>query len=347
MNQKTWPNSADTSHYTALSFYHKTRIDKPQNNRPHKRVSSTRRWVWVPKISPEAESRPSDPKRDFSMLPNDIIVRIAGGFNHPTLEAASLVCRAWCDALRPLSQAMRFLAWGKKYKHGRGGVEVDHERALDYFLRGVARGSTLAMVDAGLLYWDMGKKEEGMKFYRRAAELGHPAGQCNLGLSYLQIESPDLKEATKWLYKAANSGYVRAQYQLALCLQHGRGLKRDLCEAAKWCIKAAEGGYVRAMYNTSLCYQCGDGVAQSYQQSKSWMKRAADRGHSKAQFEHALGLFAEGKLKAAAVYLELAARAGETAAGHVRTALFEQMSPTSQERTIQLADNWRPLPAVH
>lgn len=81
---------------------------------------------------------------------------------------------------------MRFLAWGKKYKHGRGGVEVDHERALDYFLRGVARGSTLAMVDAGLLYWDMGKKEEGMKFYRRAAELGHPAGQCNLGLSYLQ-----------------------------------------------------------------------------------------------------------------------------------------------------------------
>lgn len=281
------------------------------------------------------------------MLPNDVMVKIAGSFNQPTLQAASLVCRAWSDALRPLCQAMFFLARGKKFKHGRGGFEVNYEEALKNFLKGVARGSTLAMVDAGLLYWEMGKKEEGMNLYRRAAELGHPAGQCNLGLSYLQVEPPDPKEGVKWMYKSANSGFVRAQYQLALCLQHGRGIKRDACEAAKWYIKASEGGYVRAMYNTSLCYQIGDGVAQSHQQSKRWMKRAADRGHSKAQFEHALGLFAEGKMMAAAVYLELATRAGETAAGHVRTALFEQMSPASQERTIQLADNWHALPALH
>lgn len=120
------------------------------------------------------------------MLPNDIMIRIAGSFNQPTLQAASLVCHAWRDALRPLSQAMFFLARGKKFKHGRGGSPVDYEKALEAFLNGAARGSTLAMVDAGLLYWDMGNKEEGMKLYRRAAELGHPAGQCNLGLSYLQ-----------------------------------------------------------------------------------------------------------------------------------------------------------------
>lgn len=52
-------------------------------------------------------------------------------------------------------------------------------------------------------------------------------------------------------------------------------------------------------------------------------------------------------MMAAAVYLELATRAGETAAGHVRTALFEQMSPASQERTIQIANNWHALPALH
>lgn len=46
----------------------------------------------------------------------------------------------------------------------------------------------------------------------------------NLGLSYLQAEPPNPKETVKWLYKAAVSGYVRAQYQLALCLQHGRGI---------------------------------------------------------------------------------------------------------------------------
>lgn len=42
---------------------------------------------------------------------------------------------------------------------------------------------------------------------------------------------PDIEEAIKWLYKASIAGYVRAQYQLALCLHKGRGPSRDLKEA--------------------------------------------------------------------------------------------------------------------
>lgn len=81
---------------------------------------------------------------------------------------------------------MLFLRWGKKFKHGGGGVKPNLAKALDSFLKGAARGSTLAMVDAGLVYWEMGKKEEGIALYLKAAELGDAAGQCNLGLSYLQ-----------------------------------------------------------------------------------------------------------------------------------------------------------------
>lgn len=100
--------------------------------------------------------------------------------------AASLVCRAWRDALRPLREAMVFLKWGKRFKHGRGGVKANLGKALDSFLKAAARGSTLAMVDAGLIYWEMGKREEGIVWYRRAAELGDPAGQCNLAITCLQ-----------------------------------------------------------------------------------------------------------------------------------------------------------------
>ncbi|GJZ26755.1 F-box protein [Tanacetum coccineum] len=66
--------------------------------------------------------------------------------------------------------------------------QVNVEKAMDSFLKGAARGSTLAMVDAGLVYWEIGKKDEGVRMYKRAAELGDPAGQCNLGISYLQGE---------------------------------------------------------------------------------------------------------------------------------------------------------------
>lgn len=38
-------------------------------------------------------------------------------------------------------------------------------------------------------------------------------------------------EAVKWLLQSASAGHVRAQYQLALCLHHGRGIKRNLLEA--------------------------------------------------------------------------------------------------------------------
>lgn len=75
------------------------------------------------------------------------------------------------------------------------------------------------------------------------------------------------------------------------------------------------------------------------------MKRAADRGHSKAQFEHGLSLFSEGNMKKAVVYLELATRAGETAADRVKYVIFQQMSTSCRDRAMLLADNWRPLPS--
>ena len=60
------------------------------------------------------------------------------------------------------------------------------DKALDSFLKGVARGSTLAMVDAGLVYWETGKKGKAVALYKRATVLGDLAGQFNLGISYLQ-----------------------------------------------------------------------------------------------------------------------------------------------------------------
>lgn len=81
---------------------------------------------------------------------------------------------------------MLFLRWGKRFKHGRGGVRRNPAKALDSFLKGAARGSALAMVDAGLIFWEMGKKDRATELYRRAAVLGDPVGQYNLGISYLQ-----------------------------------------------------------------------------------------------------------------------------------------------------------------
>ncbi|KAK4784904.1 hypothetical protein SAY86_001593 [Trapa natans] len=283
-------------------------------------------------------------RRDFAALPHDLLQKIASSFSLTNLQSASLVCRSWRDALRPLKEGMLFLRQGKRFKHGRGGVRQNTAKALDSFLKGAACGSSLAMVDAGLIYWEMGEKDKAIELYRRAAALGNPAGQCNLGISYLQAEPPQHEEAVHWLDLASKAGHTRAQYQLALCLHQGSGVDRNLSKAAKWYLKAAEGGYTRAMYNVALCYSFGEGFAHNQRQSRNWMKRAADHGHSKAQFEHGLRLFSEGEMMKAVVYLELATRAGETAASHVKNVILQQLSSASRDRVMFLVDNWRALP---
>ncbi|KAL3031579.1 hypothetical protein AAZX31_02G036400 [Glycine max] len=272
MKHPTWPRTS-SSPFSSLPFSNRSEF------------FTTRLCARPPLPSPPGAG-------DFSALPYDVLAKIAASFDDPNLRAASLVCRAWCEALRPLREAMALLLWGKRFKHGHRGVGPNPDRALDSFIKAAARGSALAMVDAGLIYWERGEKPKAMEFYHKAAELGNPSAQCNLGLSYLQAEPPNTELAVKWLHKASVCGNVRAQYQLALCLHRGGGrVRSNLKEAAKWYMKAAEGGYVRAMYNISLCFSFGEGLTRNHQLARKWMKRAADRGHSKAQFEHGLALF--------------------------------------------------------
>ncbi|XP_010427839.1 PREDICTED: F-box protein At1g70590 [Camelina sativa] len=344
MKQRTWPCRSEASRFTSLSFL------KPQDKDKRTRFSPINRATTKSSTSTSTSSRSSSSSSnefgDFSMLPFDILMKIAAPFSLPNLQAASSVCKSWRDALKPLRESMLFLRWGKKFKHGRGGVRANLDKALDSFLKGAALGSTLAMVDAGLVYWETGDKDKAVSLYRRAAELGDAVGQCNLGISYLQVEPTNPKEAIKWLRQSAENGYVRAQYQLALCLHQGRVVQPNMVEASKWYLKAAEGGYVRAMYNISRCYLVGEGLHQNRKLGSKWMKRAADHGHSKAQFEHGLTLFSEGAMLKAVLYLELAERGGETAAGHVKEVIHQQLSATSRHHAIQQANNWRALPAT-
>ncbi|KAJ1394529.1 Tetratricopeptide-like helical domain superfamily [Sesbania bispinosa] len=334
MKHRTWPRSSFSSPFPNLAA---SEFSAAYSGR------SVRLRSRPPPSTGSSSSAGGD--GDFSALPYDVLAKVAASFDQPNLQAASLVCRSWSEALRPLREAMALLMWGKRFKHGRKGVRPNTEKALDSFMKAAARGSTLAMVDAGLIYWEKGEKHKALDLYLKAAELGNRSAQCNLGISYLQAEPPNTEQALKWLYKASIGGNVRAQYQLALCLHRGGGISSNIKEAAKWYMKAAEGGYVRAMYNISLCYSFGDGLTRSHKLARKWMKRAADCGHSKAQFEHGLALFSEGDTMKALVYLELATRAGEQGAAHVKNAVIHRLSATSRDHAMHLANSWRALPS--
>lgn len=65
-------------------------------------------------------------------------------------------------------------------------------------------------------------------------------------------EPPKPREAVKWLFQASIAGYVRAQYQLGLCLHHGRGMDHNLPEAV--CISLCI--FLLPIYELAFC--CGE-----------------------------------------------------------------------------------------
>jgi len=72
----------------------------------------------------------------------------------------------------------------------------------------------------------------------------------------------DLKEAVRWVRKAAEQGYVNGQVWLGVMYQHGEGVTRDYKEAVKWYRKAAMQGLAGAQWWLGTMYGDGEGVVQ-------------------------------------------------------------------------------------
>jgi Sel1 repeat len=128
--------------------------------------------------------------------------------------------------------------------------------------------------------------EEGIKWYKKAAESGYPKSQSNLGNCYLAGRGikKDTVEAVKWLEKAASQGYPKAQYNLAHLYETGCGvLKQDSKKAGEWYLKASENGNSDAMNNLAGMYMRGEGVEQNLKEAVRWSEIGAKKGNELAQ----------------------------------------------------------------
>ena len=85
---------------------------------------------------------------------------------------------------------------------------------------------------------------EALKWYRRAAERGHPRAQWRLGYAYREGEGVEQNdsEAVRWYRTAAQAGDPGAQYDLARMCEDGRGTRENASEALRLFRAAAEQG---------------------------------------------------------------------------------------------------------
>ena len=105
--------------------------------------------------------------------------------------------------------------------------------------------------------------------------------------------------AYAWYAKSADQGYAKAQYNLALLLEHGRGTAPDSQSARGWFMQAAVGGNADAVdrllryaeegdlesqAQVGRMYYLGHGLPRDLREAFGWTRKAAEQGHVAAAF---------------------------------------------------------------
>ena len=86
----------------------------------------------------------------------------------------------------------------------------------------------------------------------------------------------------RWYRLAAEQGHPEAQFRIAAMYHSGRGVPKDYDEAARWVRLAAEQGHVVAQYGLGDMYDQGQGVAEDAVNAYAWLSIAAARSESDA-----------------------------------------------------------------
>lgn len=194
------------------------------------------------------------------------------------------------------------------------------------------------------------KNEElAMKFFRLAAQQGHPNSQYRVGLFFHDAErsgsssscsisssissgstssssssssSSNYETAFRFLRLAADQGEPNAQYWLGRCYAtSGYGVEIDFNESFKFCKLAADQHHELAQLHVARLYSSGEGLARSDMLASKYFRLAAEH-HGVSQFFCGEYFFQKGQYEEAIKYLKLAAVQGHHTAYTARAQFY-------------------------
>jgi TPR repeat protein len=165
--------------------------------------------------------------------------------------------------------------------------------ALREYLPLAQQGDVNAQFIVGYIYCQGAKPQygEALKWFKLAADKGHPNAQFNLGQMYRlgQGMAKNQTEAVRWYRAAANQGFADAQLRLGIAYEEGDGVARNLTEAARLYRLSITNphhgdGLAEAQFSLGALYHEGKGVPKDWKVAAELFEAAADRGYPQAQF---------------------------------------------------------------
>ena len=167
------------------------------------------------------------------------------------------------------------------FLQGYGVQPINNQKAIAYFKKSYEAGYAVAGYDVAASLPDGSPEQKEIRNHAKdkILELANEEdvfAQASAAWGYREGygTAVDHVEAVKWVRKAAEQGFARAQYDLGLMYQFGRGVERSNEKAVEWYLKAAEQGLARAQCNLGFMYEYGRGVEQSYEKAAGWYLKA-------------------------------------------------------------------------
>jgi TPR repeat protein len=178
-----------------------------------------------------------------------------------------------------------------------------------------------------------------------AADKGHSAAQCHLGICYTHgygVEKNE-KQAFNWFLESAQQGDSQAQLALGLCYDTGIGVDKDAQQAFNWYLKSAQQGDSQAQFNVGISYYTGDGVYQDQYQAFDWYLKSAQQGYAPAQYRVGMcykkGKGVEENLSEAVHWFKKASEQGDDRAKNILEGAFDTTKETEQSNLKSLRTN--------
>jgi uncharacterized protein len=149
-----------------------------------------------------------------------------------------------------------------------------------------------ARLAAAVQHFEAGRYPQAQAAFEQLARQGLPAAHYNLAVMHLQGHVPQtagqpaakLQQAERLLTRAAQRGFVTAQFMLAQALESGQLGRRDLVLAHRWYEVAALAGSVPAQVAMGTAYYLGRGRAKNPQQALQWFREGAKGGDIGAMY---------------------------------------------------------------
>ncbi|KAJ6233256.1 sel-1-like protein [Anaeramoeba flamelloides] len=220
---------------------------------------------------------------------------------------------------------------GKIYKSGYGGVEMDYEKAIDYFTKSAERGNIEAKTNLGnMKLFGTGTEKnytEAFQLFSEASEGGNAMAMNNLAVLYQygMGTEKNLTMACKLIKKAAKKGLILAQYGYARFLLKGHACEKNESKSFIYFKRAADQGHIPSLLVTAEMYYEGRGTNKSCERSVEYYKQLSEKGEWSEDFNEAFQSWNNGEhLKALLIYEQLAELGYEIAQSNVGN-LYHQM----------------------